>query len=110
MRCCICDNRLRVHVVCGFFLFCLSAGFKFRRRNITNNPTGGEGSCPHLVEAVPCEDPSCFTWQLVKLEECVPEDDMDCGEGTQNPQVRCVNSEGNKCSSQNTFMGRFPDR
>lgn len=81
-----------------FFLFYLFVGFKFRRRNITNNPTGGEGSCPHLVEAVPCEDPSCFTWQLVKLEECVPEDDMDCGEGTQNPQVRCINSKGNTSS------------
>ncbi|KTG40293.1 hypothetical protein cypCar_00012960, partial [Cyprinus carpio] len=44
-------------------------GFKFRRRTITNNPTGGEGNCPHLVEAIPCDDPSCFSWQLVKLEE-----------------------------------------
>uniref|UniRef100_A0A8C1QNP2 Thrombospondin, type I, domain containing 7Ab n=1 Tax=Cyprinus carpio TaxID=7962 RepID=A0A8C1QNP2_CYPCA len=69
-------------------------GFKFRRRTITNYPTGGEGNCPHLVEAIPCDDPSCFSWQLVKLEECIPEEDMDCGEGTQNPQVRCVNSQG----------------
>uniref|UniRef100_A0A8C1X0D4 Thrombospondin type-1 domain-containing protein 7A n=1 Tax=Cyprinus carpio TaxID=7962 RepID=A0A8C1X0D4_CYPCA len=69
-------------------------GFKFRRRTITNNPTGGEGNCPHLVEAIPCDDPSCFSWQLVKLEECIPEEDMDCGEGTQTPQVRCVNSQG----------------
>ncbi|XP_051721438.1 thrombospondin type-1 domain-containing protein 7A isoform X1 [Ctenopharyngodon idella] len=69
-------------------------GFKFRRRTITNDPTGGEGSCPHLVEAIPCDDPSCFNWQLVKLEECIPEEDMDCGEGTQIPQVRCVNNEG----------------
>ncbi|XP_073780615.1 thrombospondin, type I, domain containing 7Ab isoform X3 [Danio rerio] len=69
-------------------------GFKFRRRSITNYPTGGEGSCAHLVESIPCDDPSCFTWQLVKLEECIPEEDMDCGEGTQNPQVRCINNEG----------------
>ncbi|XP_052002644.1 thrombospondin type-1 domain-containing protein 7A-like [Xyrauchen texanus] len=69
-------------------------GFKFRRRKITNYPTGGEGNCPHLVEAVPCDDPSCFNWQLLKLEECIPDDNMDCGEGTQNPKVRCVNSEG----------------
>uniref|UniRef100_A0A671R8R0 Thrombospondin type-1 domain-containing protein 7A n=1 Tax=Sinocyclocheilus anshuiensis TaxID=1608454 RepID=A0A671R8R0_9TELE len=76
-------------------------GFKFRRRTITNYPTGGEGNCPHLVEAIPCDDPSCFSWQLVKLEECIPEEDMDCGEGTQTPQVRCINSEGIKyCSGQ----------
>lgn len=74
----------------------LFAGFKFRRRTITNDPTGGEGNCPHLVEAIPCDDPSCFTWQLIKLEECIPEEEMDCGEGTQIPQVRCVNSEGIK--------------
>ncbi|KAL0171335.1 hypothetical protein M9458_031646, partial [Cirrhinus mrigala] len=55
------------------------------RRTITNYPTGGEGNCPHLVEAIP--------WQLVKLEECIPEEEMDCGEGTQAPQVRCINSE-----------------
>lgn len=80
---------------------CLFAGFKFRRRTITNYPTGGEGNCPHLVEAIPCDDPSCFSWQLVKLEECIPEEDMDCGEGTQTPQVRCVNSQGIKhCSGQ----------
>ncbi|XP_056331057.1 thrombospondin type-1 domain-containing protein 7A [Danio aesculapii] len=69
-------------------------GFKFRRRSITNYPTGGEGSCAHLVESIPCDDPTCFTWQLVKLEECIPEEDMDCGEGMQNPQVRCINNEG----------------
>uniref|UniRef100_A0A673GSM3 Thrombospondin type-1 domain-containing protein 7A-like n=1 Tax=Sinocyclocheilus rhinocerous TaxID=307959 RepID=A0A673GSM3_9TELE len=76
-------------------------GVKFRRRTITNYPTGGEGNCPHLVEVIPCDDPSCFSWQLVKLEECIPEEDMDCGEGTQTPQVRCIKSEGIKhCSGQ----------
>uniref|UniRef100_A0A673N1Q8 Thrombospondin type-1 domain-containing protein 7A n=1 Tax=Sinocyclocheilus rhinocerous TaxID=307959 RepID=A0A673N1Q8_9TELE len=75
-------------------------GFKFRRRTITNYPTGGEGNCPHLVEAIPCDDPSCFSWQLVKLEECIPEEDMDCGEGTQTPQVRCVNSEGTEVEKE----------
>uniref|UniRef100_A0A672S6X1 Thrombospondin type-1 domain-containing protein 7A n=1 Tax=Sinocyclocheilus grahami TaxID=75366 RepID=A0A672S6X1_SINGR len=75
-------------------------GFKFRRRTIINYPTGGEGNCPHLVEAIPCDDPSCFSWQLVKLEECIPEEDMDCGEGTQTPQVRCVNSEGTEVEKE----------
>uniref|UniRef100_A0A672T3S8 Thrombospondin type-1 domain-containing protein 7A n=1 Tax=Sinocyclocheilus grahami TaxID=75366 RepID=A0A672T3S8_SINGR len=74
--------------------------FKFRRRTITNYPTGGEGNCPHLVEAIPCDDPSCFSWQLVKLEECIPEEDMDCGEGTQTPQVRCINSEGTEVEKE----------
>ncbi len=90
------------------FVSCLFAGFKFRRRTITNYPTGGEGNCPHLVEAIPCDDPSCFSWQLVKLEECIPEEDMDCGEGTQTPQVRCINSNGIKHRFTLQIKSLFP--
>lgn len=71
-------------------------GFKFRRRKITNFPTGGEGSCAHLVEATPCDEPSCFSWQLLRLEECIPAGDADCGPGKQLPQIRCVDTEGER--------------
>uniref|UniRef100_A0A671TXP3 Thrombospondin type-1 domain-containing protein 7A n=1 Tax=Sparus aurata TaxID=8175 RepID=A0A671TXP3_SPAAU len=79
-------------------------GFKLRRRRITNEPTGGPGNCPHLVEAVPCDEPSCYNWQLVSLDECVPDDGKPCGPGTRLAQVQCVNSNGeevdrNLCSS-----------
>ncbi|KAG8547332.1 hypothetical protein GDO81_028527, partial [Engystomops pustulosus] len=43
-------------------------GFKLRKRSITNEPTGGTGNCPHLVEAIPCEEPSCYDWRLDRLE------------------------------------------
>ncbi|XP_051519356.1 thrombospondin type-1 domain-containing protein 7A-like [Myxocyprinus asiaticus] len=69
-------------------------GFKLRKRKIMNEPTGGTGNCPHLTEAIPCEEPNCYDWLLVKLEECVPDNDKVCGPGTQNPQVQCVNSDG----------------
>ncbi|CAK6979365.1 thrombospondin type-1 domain-containing protein 7A, partial [Scomber scombrus] len=69
-------------------------GFKLRKRKIVNEPTGGTGNCPHLVEAIPCEDPSCYDWLVVKLEECIPDNERECGPGTQNPQVQCVNSDG----------------
>ncbi|XP_072304518.1 thrombospondin type-1 domain-containing protein 7A [Eucyclogobius newberryi] len=69
-------------------------GFKLRKRRIVNDPTGGMGNCPHLVEAIPCEDPSCYDWLVVKLDECVPDNEKACGPGTQNPQVQCVNSDG----------------
>ncbi|KAL0166196.1 hypothetical protein M9458_038040, partial [Cirrhinus mrigala] len=49
--------------------------FKLRKRKILNDPTGGTGNCPHLTEAIPCEEPSCYEWLLVKLEECVPDND-----------------------------------
>lgn len=73
---------------------CCSTGFKLRKRRIINDPTGGTGNCPHLTEAIPCEEPSCYDWLLVKLEECVPDNDKVCGPGTQNPQVQCINSDG----------------
>lgn len=73
---------------------CCSTGFKLRKRKIINEPTGGTGNCPHLTEAIPCEEPSCYDWLLVKLEDCVPDNDKVCGPGTQNPQVQCINSDG----------------
>ncbi|XP_027141893.1 thrombospondin, type I, domain containing 7Ab isoform X6 [Larimichthys crocea] len=79
-------------------------GFKLRRRRITNEPTGGPGNCPHLVEAVPCDEPSCYDWQLVSLDQCLPDDGKECGPGTRLAQAQCVNSNGeavdrNLCSS-----------
>ncbi|XP_031644645.1 thrombospondin type-1 domain-containing protein 7A [Oncorhynchus kisutch] len=69
-------------------------GFKLRKRRIVNEPTGGTGSCPHLVEAIPCDEPSCYDWLLVKLDECIPDNERECGPGTQIPQVQCVNGDG----------------
>uniref|UniRef100_A0A4W6CEH6 Thrombospondin type-1 domain-containing protein 7A n=1 Tax=Lates calcarifer TaxID=8187 RepID=A0A4W6CEH6_LATCA len=68
-------------------------GFKLRKRKIVSELMGWTGNCPHLVEAIPCEDPSCYDWLVIKLEECVP-DDEKCGPGTQIPQVQCINSDG----------------
>lgn len=70
------------------------SGFKLRKRRITNEPTGGTGNCPHLLEAIPCEEPSCYDWRIVGLEECVPDNEKPCGPGTQVPIVICVNSDG----------------
>ncbi|KAJ8288081.1 hypothetical protein COCON_G00007400 [Conger conger] len=75
-------------------------GFKLRKRSIRNTPTGGVGNCPHLVEAIPCDEPSCYEWQLVRLEECVPDGEKECGPGTQIPQVHCINSDGSSVDRQ----------
>ncbi|KAF3839604.1 hypothetical protein F7725_018321 [Dissostichus mawsoni] len=52
------------------------------------------GELPPLVEAVPCDEPSCYDWKLTGLDPCVPEEDKQCGPGTQIPQLQCVNSTG----------------
>lgn len=75
---------------------CLWTGFKLRKRQIINEPTGGPGNCPHLVEAVACDEPSCYTWLLVSLDPCIPDDENECGPGTQLSQVQCVNSNGKR--------------
>ncbi|XP_029022153.1 thrombospondin type-1 domain-containing protein 7A [Betta splendens] len=69
-------------------------GFKLRRRNLINDSVDWTETCPHLLEAIPCEDPSCYDWLVLQLEECVPDNEKECGPGTQIPRVQCVNSDG----------------
>ncbi|XP_033935112.1 thrombospondin type-1 domain-containing protein 7A-like, partial [Pseudochaenichthys georgianus] len=69
-------------------------GFKLRKRRVSNEPTGGTGTCAHLVEAVPCEEPGCYDWLVLRLEDCTPDNERECGAGTQIPHVQCVNSDG----------------
>uniref|UniRef100_A0A8C6Y727 Thrombospondin type-1 domain-containing protein 7A n=1 Tax=Naja naja TaxID=35670 RepID=A0A8C6Y727_NAJNA len=75
-------------------------GFKLRKRCIKNEPTGGTGNCPHLIEAIPCEEPSCYEWKIVSLDECIPDNEKDCGPGTQVPQVVCISSDGEEVDRQ----------
>jgi len=71
-------------------------GFKIRKRLVSNTPTGGPGNCPHLLEAVPCDEPRCYDWRLVSLDRCHPDDGKPCGPGTQTPQIQCVNTNGKR--------------
>lgn len=79
------------------FYFPNNAGFKLRKRRITSEPTagwGGSGSCPHLLEAIPCEEPSCSDWKAVGLGDCEPDNGRECGPGTQAQEVVCIDSDG----------------
>lgn len=49
-------------------------------------------TCPHLVESIPCEDPTCYLWQT-KVEPCISTNGS-CGPGTAIQNVSCVNAEG----------------
>lgn len=74
-----------------------NSGFKLRKRRITNEPTGGSGgtgNCPHLLEAIPCEEPSCYEWKAVRLGDCEPDNGKECGPGSQVQEVVCINSDG----------------
>ena len=87
-------SRGRAAFITSLTSCCSPTGFKLRKRRIANEPTAGTGNCLHLVEAIPCDDPSCYDWLLVRLEECVPDNEKECGPGTQVPQVQCINSDG----------------
>ncbi|KAB0405374.1 hypothetical protein E2I00_009163 [Balaenoptera physalus] len=82
------------------------SSFKLRKRRITNEPTGGSGgagNCPHLLEAIPCEEPSCYDWKAVRLGDCEPDNGRECGPGTQIQEVVCINSDGSKVVMQDSI-------
>uniref|UniRef100_A0A3Q4ARY6 Thrombospondin type-1 domain-containing protein 7A n=1 Tax=Mola mola TaxID=94237 RepID=A0A3Q4ARY6_MOLML len=56
-------------------------GFRQRRREVLWESSSPLDSCPHLVEAVPCEDPACHLWQVQHEERCIPTKGP-CGPGT----------------------------
>ncbi|XP_061090823.1 thrombospondin type-1 domain-containing protein 7B-like [Conger conger] len=68
-------------------------GFKQRRRQIEREPAGESQSCPHLAEAIPCEDPICFLLSVTSEEPCVPTQGP-CGPGTQNQSALCTSTQG----------------
>uniref|UniRef100_A0A3P8VNT9 Thrombospondin type-1 domain-containing protein 7A n=1 Tax=Cynoglossus semilaevis TaxID=244447 RepID=A0A3P8VNT9_CYNSE len=69
-------------------------GFKLRKRSVVNAlMVSSMGSCPHLVEAIPCEEPSCYNWLVTRLQDCVPELVGGCGPAAQIPEVTCIDSD-----------------
>ncbi|XP_067891134.1 thrombospondin type-1 domain-containing protein 7B isoform X2 [Heterodontus francisci] len=69
-------------------------GFKMRRRHVVREPTGNAGRCPHLVEAIHCEEPVCYHWHLLEESRCVAENNRTCGRGTYNQIILCKNNQG----------------
>ncbi|KAL2087598.1 hypothetical protein ACEWY4_016426 [Coilia grayii] len=69
-------------------------GFHVRRRSVLRGTAGAVESCPHLTEAMPCDEPtSCFSWRVTSQGPCSPQDGL-CGPGTQKQKVECVTASG----------------
>ncbi|XP_015252845.1 PREDICTED: thrombospondin type-1 domain-containing protein 7B, partial [Cyprinodon variegatus] len=68
-------------------------GFKKRKREVLWESSNTLGTCPHLMEFIPCEDPVCYRWQIQQKEKCIPTN-SSCGPGTAVQNVTCVNAEG----------------
>ncbi|NWI10449.1 THS7B protein, partial [Crypturellus soui] len=78
-------------------------GFRMRYRRVIADPVGTLASCPHLTEALPCEDPVCYEW-VVSEGVCVT-DHGKCGLGHRVLKAVCKNYRGeevpqNLCSER----------
>ncbi|MED6242132.1 hypothetical protein ATANTOWER_000560, partial [Ataeniobius toweri] len=69
-------------------------GFRQRKREVLWESSNTLGTCPHLMEFIPCEDPACYLWQIQQKEKCISTN-SSCGPGTAVQNVTCVNTEGN---------------
>ncbi|XP_039883311.1 thrombospondin type-1 domain-containing protein 7B isoform X1 [Simochromis diagramma] len=68
-------------------------GFRQRRREVLWESSGTLGTCPHLTEFIPCDDPACYLWQVQQEGRCIPTKNS-CGPGTAIQNVTCVNAKG----------------
>ncbi|XP_069791231.1 thrombospondin type-1 domain-containing protein 7B isoform X2 [Narcine bancroftii] len=74
-------------------------GFKTRKRHVIGEPTSRAGKCPHLIEAIHCEDPMCFHWDLLE-ESCVVENNQTCGQGSYKERILCKNHQDEVASEE----------
>uniref|UniRef100_A0A8C5G0V7 Thrombospondin, type I, domain containing 7Ba n=1 Tax=Gouania willdenowi TaxID=441366 RepID=A0A8C5G0V7_GOUWI len=73
-------------------------GFKQRRRELLWESNSTLGTSPHLTEFIPCENPTCYLWQVQRHGGCVPTK-SSCGPGTVVSNVTCVSITGESVSN-----------
>ncbi|MGH0170102.1 UNVERIFIED_CONTAM: hypothetical protein FKN15_062344 [Acipenser sinensis] len=84
-------------------------GFRLRRRQVIREPTGTANSCPHLVETIPCEEPTCYEWHVTEEPICVPNKGT-CGYGTRTQKLVCKNNQGEDVSDDQCMDDPPPSR
>ncbi|KAM5279638.1 thrombospondin type-1 domain-containing protein 7B [Ctenodactylus gundi] len=83
-------------------------GFRMRRRHVLMESTGPKGLCPHLLESVPCEDPTCYRWQASE-GICIP-DHGKCGMGHRILKAVCQDERGEDVSGSLCPVPPPPER
>ncbi|KAK6483033.1 thrombospondin type-1 domain-containing protein 7B-like isoform X2 [Huso huso] len=84
-------------------------GFRLRRRQVIREPTGTANSCPHLVETIPCEEPTCYEWHVTEEPICVPNKGT-CGYETRTQKLVCKNNQGEDVSDDQCMDDPPPSR
>ncbi|KAA0707575.1 Thrombospondin type-1 domain-containing protein 7B [Triplophysa tibetana] len=87
---CLHDNCLEPHG---------KRGFRVRTRSLINESWVESHSCPHISEAMICDDPICFLWRVTSQGPCVPYNGS-CGLGTQEQTMECISVIGEPASSE----------
>ncbi|XP_059826219.1 thrombospondin type-1 domain-containing protein 7B isoform X2 [Hypanus sabinus] len=85
-------------------------GFKIRRRHVIGEPTASTGKCPHLTEAIHCEDPVCYHWDLLEESLCVADNNQTCGQGFFNQRILCKNNQDEVVSDKLCKESPVPSR
>uniref|UniRef100_A0A672S4D2 Thrombospondin type-1 domain-containing protein 7A n=1 Tax=Sinocyclocheilus grahami TaxID=75366 RepID=A0A672S4D2_SINGR len=68
-------------------------GFRMRTRSVIMESWVESDSCPHISEAMICDDPVCFMWRVTSQGPCVPQNGS-CGPGFQEQTLECFSATG----------------
>ncbi|KAK2874094.1 hypothetical protein Q8A67_021247 [Cirrhinus molitorella] len=73
-------------------------GFRMRTRSVITESLVESDSCPHVSEAMICDDPVCFMWSVTSHGPCVPQNGS-CGPGFQEQALECLSATGEPVSN-----------
>ncbi|XP_061579008.1 thrombospondin type-1 domain-containing protein 7B [Cololabis saira] len=78
-------------------------GLRKRIREMLWHSGSALGTCSHLTEFIPCEDPACDLWQVHQDGRCIPTK-IPCGLGTVVQNLTCVTTEEGKACPPATTL------
>ncbi|XP_051957566.1 thrombospondin type-1 domain-containing protein 7B [Xyrauchen texanus] len=74
-------------------------GFRIRTRSVIEESWVESESCPHITEAMICDDPVCALWRVTSQGSCVHHNGS-CGPGTQEQTAECFSVTGEPVPSE----------
>lgn len=87
------QSRLLTDLFLILYAHVVILGFRVRTRSLISESWVESHSCPHITEAMICDDPICFLWRVTSQGPCVPYNGS-CGLGIQEQTVECISVIG----------------
>lgn len=79
------------------------SGFRVRTRSVIKESSVESDSCPHVSEAMTCDDPVCFQWRVTSQGPCVSQNGL-CGPGFQEQTLECLIATGLQLTGSFFFL------